>query len=139
MQNVDHADVSCLHYFFHKRGWEGEEKGKENIGGGICLWLVWLQVFVEKWIDDDDDDDGGDFHGDDVDDDDDVDDRQSPSFFFVVLVHVHVPFGHLGMIGCIDDDMNNEHVHFFVFPSFFPVLSVPTLGTRYLPRGIPPR
>lgn len=40
----------------------------------------------------------------------------------------------------INDDMNNEHVHFFVFPSFFfPVLSVPTLGTRYFPRGIPPR
>lgn len=77
---------------------------------------------MEKWIDDDD---GG--------DDDDVDDdRQSPSFFFVLLVHVHVhePFGHTETTG-IDDDMNNdyEHVHFFVFPSFFPVLSV---GTWYL-------
>lgn len=74
MQNVDHADV--LHLFalfiFIKEFEEGEEKGKENIGGGICLWLVW--VYVEKWIDDDDDDDdSGD--GDDV-------DRQSPFFFF---------------------------------------------------------
>lgn len=67
----------------------------------FCLWLVWL--YVEKWIDD-----GGDV---------DVD-RQSP-FFLFLLVHVHVPFGHIGMIRCIDDDMNNKHVHFFVFPSFF--------------------
>lgn len=51
---------------------------------------------------------------------------------FVLLVHVHVPFGHTETTDtCIDDDMNNKHVHFFVFPSFFPVLSVPTctLGT----------
>lgn len=113
MQNVDHADVSCLllHYFFIKEFLRGKGKKKEKIGGGICLWLVW--VYVEKWIDDDDDDGGG--------DGDDDDDRQSPSFFFVFLVHVHVhvPFGHIGMIRCIDDDMNNEHVHFFVLPSFF--------------------
>lgn len=49
MQIVDHADVSCLHNFFHKRFEEGEGK-KGNIGGRICLWLVW--VYVEKWIDD---------------------------------------------------------------------------------------
>lgn len=62
-------------------------------------------------------------------------------FFFVLLVHVHIhkPFGYIGIIGCIDDDMRNKHVHFFVFPSFFPVLLVPTLSTRYLLRGIPPR
>lgn len=63
-------------------------------------------------------------------------------FFLVLLVHVHVhkPFGHIGMIGYIDDDMNNEHVHFFVFPSFFLVLSVGRyIVPGYLLRGIPPR
>lgn len=55
-------------------------------------------------------------------------------FLFVVLVHVHVhePFGHTETSG-IDDDMNNEHVHFFVFPSFFSC----SFGT-YLKYQVPP-
>lgn len=77
MQNVDHADVSCLllHYFFIKEFKREKEKKILEVGF-VCCWLVWLQVYVEKWIDDDggDDDDGdGDNNG---------GDRQSPSFFF---------------------------------------------------------
>lgn len=72
---------------------------------------------MEKWIDDDDDGD--------------VDDRQ-----FLVHVHVHVPFGHPETTGGIDDDMNNEHVHFFVFPSFFSCSLLRYLAPGYLLRGI---
>lgn len=122
MQNVDHADVSCLllHYFFIKDF--GREKEKEKIGGGICLWLVW--VYVEKCM---------------------VMMMLIGSlllfvFSFSWYMYIYMyPLATQKQRAGIDDDMNNEHVHFFVFPSFFLVLSVPTLGTRYLLRGIPPR
>lgn len=102
----------------------------------FVVGLVW--VYVEKWIDDDDVDDGGDHDdGDDVDDD-----RQSPYFFFSFSWYMYTYMYPLAtqkqQVG-IDDDMNNKHVHFFVFPSFFSCSFGRYLVPRYLPRGIPPR
>lgn len=128
MQIVDHADVSCLHNFFIKDF--GREKEKRKYWRDVdqvlcCLGLVWLRytwrngvmmmmmIMVMMMIG-----------------------SLVFVFLFVLLVHVHVhePFGHIRMIGCIDDDMNNKHRHFFGIPFFFfLVLSVPHLGTRVPP------
>lgn len=64
-------------------------------------------------------------------------------FFFSFFWYMYMlPFGHTETSD-IDDDMNDKRGHFSVFPSFFFLffryLHVPTLGTRYLPRGTPPR